>query len=108
MQQEHLIHVKEKNLQSLADTDFLVIASIMLVGSITRMFRSVERVSFRVMLGEILLAFLISIFLFFVGLYENLSNLQIALIAIPASLGNMRLLQFLMNAIDAGKSLRSK
>jgi multidrug efflux pump subunit AcrB len=102
------IHNENKLSYSLADPDFILILAITLFGVITKMTRSQEQITLRMMLGELMLAAMMAVFLYFVGLYEGLSNIQIVLIAVPASLGNARLLKYLLHFAQIGKMQHPK
>ena len=77
-------------------TDFYLLLSIILITTLTRIVRSQERLRLRVIVSELMLAVVMSIFLYFFGLYEGLSSIQIVLIAIPAALGNVRLFNYIL------------
>lgn len=77
-------------------TDFYLLLSIILITTLTRIARSQERLRLRVIVSELMLAVVMSIFLYFFGLYEGLSSIQIVLIAIPAALGNVRLFNYIL------------
>tara|TARA_B100001094_G_scaffold333445_1_gene412464 strand:- start:7653 stop:7979 length:327 start_codon:yes stop_codon:yes gene_type:complete len=88
---------------ALVESDFFLITLIMLTGVLTKLVRSAEPISIRVICGELLLAFMMALFLYLLGLYEGLTSIQITLIAIPSSLGNARLLQYMIHIINPSR-----
>lgn len=86
---------------ALTAIDFYLFFFILVIATLTRIIKSQEKIRPRVILGELMLALVMSIFFYLFGLYEGLSSIQMVLIAIPAALGNVRLFNYILTFLQS-------
>lgn len=84
------------------NNDFLVVLITLLLCSLVRLLNK-KTVSLREVSQELILSSVIAIFFFNLGITEGLSTPQILCLAIPACLGNSRIIQYIASML---KSLR--